>query len=100
MTCSHGCDCPRQGRFIPQAAGIAARTVPVLGNQTRGGMEHREKKNPQSPCNDGKAGHDSGGRFQNRFRRFHDLCRGMDGLSELPRRKPLQSRPEWYSNGI
>ena len=40
------------------------------------------------------------GRFQNRFRRFHDLCRGMDGLSELPRRKPLQSRPEWYSNGI
>ncbi|MFR4495409.1 MAG: hypothetical protein ACLT5D_00075 [Bacteroides fragilis] len=63
-------------------------------------MEHREKKNPQSPCNDGKAGHDSGGRFQNRFRRFHDLCRGMDGLSELPRRKPLQSRPEWYSNGI
>ncbi|MCS2560092.1 hypothetical protein NXY46_01800 [Bacteroides ovatus] len=58
------------------------------------------KKNPQSPCNDGKAGHDSGGRFQNRFRRFHDLCRGMDGLSELPRRKPLQSRPEWYSNGI
>ena len=61
---------------------------------------NREKKNPQSPCNDGKAGHDSGGRFQNRFRRFHDLCRGMDGLSELPRRKPLQSRPEWYSNGI
>lgn len=91
---------PGTGRFIPQAAGIAARTVPVLGNQTRGGMEHREKKNPQSPCNDGKAGHDSGGRFQNRFRRFHDLCRGMDGLSELPRRKPLQSRPEWYSNGI
>ncbi len=34
----------RQGRFIPQAAGIAARTVPVLGNQTRGGMERREEK--------------------------------------------------------
>ena len=58
------------------------------------------EKSLQSPCNYGTAGHDSGRRFQNRFRRFHDLCRELDGLSELPRHKPLQSRPEWHLNHI
>ena len=36
----------RQGRFIPQAAGVAGRTVPVLGNRPCGRMEHREKEGP------------------------------------------------------
>lgn len=45
----------------------------------RGGMEDREEKSPQPARHNGEAGLDSGNRFQNRFRSFRDLHRGLDG---------------------
>ena len=79
----------RQGRFIPQAAGVAGRTVPVLGNRPCGRMEHREIESPKPARHYGAAGHDSGNRFQNRFRRFHELCRGLDKRAGQLCQKPL-----------
>ena len=92
MTCSHGCDCPPAGRFIPQAAGIAARTVPVLGNQTRGGMEHREKKESAiSFATMEKLGMIAVDASKTASVASMTCVEEWTRLSELPRRKPLQS---------
>ena len=69
---------PRQGRFIPQAAGATGRTVAVLGNRTCGRMAHGEEKSPQPVRHDGEAGSDSGKQHQSRFRGLRDLHRGLD----------------------